>query len=366
MFSLVVAIAFAAPLRIPIQRLEKPIQELQIHNRLGATPAVDLNNFQNAQFYGAVQLGSEKQSFEVIFDTGSSNFWVPSSSCGILKCGLKPKYDHTKSTSYEADGKKFHIQYGSGSADGIFSRDDVSIGGAVAKNITFAEVSDPGMGVAFLIGRFSGILGMGWQSISVGGYPTIFDQLVAQKAVDSNEFAFYLSGASGEKGELVFGGVDKSHFTGDLTYVPLSNETYWEVSLDSMDLGGVPATAKRAIVDSGTSLLAGPSADVKAFAEKVGATSVMGKEWSISCTASLPTIKVTIGGASFELEGKDYIIQAGSQCILGMMGIDMPAGRDPLWILGDVFMRKYYVVFDGAQKRLGIAPAVQAANVMLV
>ena len=40
-----------------------------------------------------------------------------------------------------------------------------------------------------------------------------------------------------------------------------------------------------------------------------------------------------------------------------MTGIDVPAPAGPLYILGDVFMRAYYVKFDVAQSRLGIAKA---------
>merc|ERR1712161_174484 len=59
----------------------------------------------------------------------------------------------------------------------------------------------------------------------------------------------------------------------------------------------------------------------------------------------------------------DYILQAaGSQCILGFLGMDVPAPHGPLWILGDVFMRKFYVQFDWGQKRLGFATAVNKAQ----
>ena len=33
-------------------------------------------------------------------------------------------------------------------------------------------------------------------------------------------------------GELLLGGTDPTHFVGSLSYVPLSNETYWEFRMD--------------------------------------------------------------------------------------------------------------------------------------
>merc|ERR1712083_64638 len=119
--------------------------------------------------------------------------------------------------------------------------------------------------------------------------------------------------------------------------------------------------------DSGTSLLAGPKAEITVIANKLGAKSVLGKEWTVDCGASIPDLSFTLGGKTFALSKSDLTLQSsGSTCILGLMGIDVPAPNGPLWILGDVFMRKYYVEFDWGQARVGIATAAATDTTVVV
>merc|ERR1719326_431717 len=248
----------------------------------------------------------------VVFDTGSANLWVPNKKPFLSSHNL---YDHTKSSSYKANSTVFKIQYGSGPVSGVYSADDVTIGTFKLKDFTFAEVDDTsGLGLGYRIGKFDGILGLGWDKISVGGVPTVMNALAASGEMEQPVFGFFLG--NNQPGELEFGGTDPNHYTGDFTYVPLSSETYWQVALDGVKLGSDSvSTAKAAIVDSGTSLLAGPSADVKAIAAKLGAKSLMGKEWTVDCSKDLPDISFTLGGNAYTLKKEDLILQqSGSTC----------------------------------------------------
>merc|ERR1711998_729079 len=135
---------------------------------------VKISDYQNAQYYGEATVGTPPQTFNVIFDTGSANLWVPNKKVGLVGL-LKHKYDSSKSSTYVANGTEFKIQYGSGPVSGIWSEDTSAIGGISAQKQAFAEVEDAsGLGLAYAIGKFDGILGIGWDRISVDGVKTPF------------------------------------------------------------------------------------------------------------------------------------------------------------------------------------------------
>jgi saccharopepsin len=118
-----------------------------------------IKDYANAQYFGTVSIGSPPQSFQVIFDTGSSNLWVPKvgcTHCGNPFFGKKNKYDEDSSSSYKEDGSDFEIMYGSGSVKGFFSLDDVLLADDIVINEQkFAEVTDAGgLGMAYSLGKF--------------------------------------------------------------------------------------------------------------------------------------------------------------------------------------------------------------------
>lgn len=297
--------------------------------------SIIIKDYANAQYYGAISIGNPPQSFQVIFDTGSSNLWVPKvgcSHCGNPFFGKKSKYDHDASDSYVEDGGVFDIMYGSGSVSGFFSQDTVTLAEDLAvQNQRFAEVQDAGgLGMAYALGKFDGILGMGFTSISIDNTPTVFESMIQQNLVDQPMFAFYLG--DNAPGELMLGGYDPSKFTGELTTVKLLTATYWEIGLDGVTAGdysadpnedGSPITG---IVDSGTSLLVGPKKDVTKLAKAVGATANFMGQYTIDCDKldSMPDIIFSIDGKEYTIPGSKAVIQAQGTCLFAVMGADFP------------------------------------------
>lgn len=368
--------ASAAVYRVPLSR-RAPLSIEQRKARAHHVPfggasgdiphAIVINDYQDAQYFGTISVGTPPQAFNVIYDTGSSNLWVNNQKPGKWPWSSKhPAYDHTASSTYAANGTSFHIQYGSGPVSGTYSADTMHLGGFDIAKYTFAEVDNTqGLGPAWTLSKFDGICGMAWDDISVDGVVTPLRALVNSKMLNENVFAFYL-GAGGGKGELVLGGVDPAHYSGDFAYQPIIDSApgkvgYWAIAMDDVTIAGESHTSvRKAIVDSGTSLLAVPTADIAKFAAKVGAKQLapippLNREYTIDCDAPAPDIDVIIGGKIYALSKKEYVIQSEGVCLFGMTGLDIPAPAGPLYILGDVFMRAHYVKFDMDGKRLGFA-----------
>jgi len=266
--------------KIPIAKHKGLASLSKPYSKLAGAPIVPLDSKSDAQYYGPVTLGNPPQTFLVLFDTGSSNFWVPSKDCPIwqISCDIHSKYDHSQSSTYKANGTAFSIQYGSGAASGYLSGDNLNIGGVTVKSQVFAEITaEPG--ITFLAAGFDGILGLGFESISVDHVTPVWYNLLSQGLVSDPIFAFWLNrdpnATPGNGGELVLGGADPNHYNGNFTYVPVTEETYWEFSTDKIAIGStVFCTNCKTIADTGTSLLAGPTETVKKINTAIGAVGI--------------------------------------------------------------------------------------------
>ncbi|KAL3435765.1 aspartic peptidase domain-containing protein [Aspergillus tetrazonus] len=334
---------------------DEPVNAMRGHDVL-------VDNFMNAQYFSEIQLGTPPQTFKVVLDTGSSNLWVPSSECGSIACYLHQKFDSSASSTYKKNGSEFAIKYGSGSLSGFVSRDNLQIGDLKVKGQDFAEAtSEPGL--AFAFGRFDGILGLGFDTISVNRIVPPFYNMIHQGLLDEPVFAFYLGDANkdGDSSVATFGGIDKDHYEGELIKIPLRRKAYWEVDLDAIALGDEVAELENTgvILDTGTSLIALPSNLAEMINTEIGATKGFTGQYTIDCAKrdSLPDLTFTLTGHNFTIGPYDYTLEVQGSCISAFMGMDFPEPVGPLAILGDAFLRKWYSVYDLGNGAVGLAKA---------
>ena len=298
----------------------------------GDTPShqVPITNYEDAQYYGPVGIGTPAQSFTVIYDTGSSNLWVPSSSCHSLICDTKHRYKSKKSSTYHDDamsGKEFKIQYGSGAISGTFSADTVTMGGVQVENVDFGEVTK--LTLNFLAGHFDGILGMGFKTISIDQVETVFKLMTDQHSDISDSFSFFLTEEPDSTGSnIVLGGVLQEYYNqGDsFHYHPVTFEAYWTIKMDNITVGGVncySGSKLQGIVDTGTSVLVGNKVIIDNIKEQLG----IGKHARIiRCSGetydNLKDIVFVIDGIQYNLPKEQYILKVTSEgvseCMVGL------------------------------------------------
>merc|ERR1719223_859679 len=301
--------------------------------------AVDVKDYMNTQYFVDVDIGTPAQTFKVVPDTGSSNLWVYSSSCWSVPCWTHATYDSSKSSTYVKDGSDFIIEYGSGGVQGSVSQDSVYFGGATSSEMMFGEVSSVS-GATFYISQMCGIIGLAYDRISVNNLPTF----VTSSDLEDKSFSFYL-GTNPEQSYMYIPGTEdpEQEFLGVHEVV---QQAYWAINLASMQQDGkdaVDTTGYLAVIDSGTSLMVGPSAITDPLIEGITVES--------DCTGieSLPDVFLTFNDVTYTLSYEDYVLKVGSddapQCVMGIASMEFPEGFN-YFIFGDVLMRKYNTLFD--------------------
>ncbi|XP_077527631.1 cathepsin E-B-like isoform X2 [Haemaphysalis longicornis] len=239
-----------AQIRVPLRRM-RSVRET--HEALGIplTPprtsrgtqvvVQPLKDYLDVQYYGDITIGTPPQSFRVVFDTGSSDLWVPSVMCAGREsiCSLHQQYDSAKSSTHVSNGTHVNISYAGGTVYGEVATDAVTIGNCTVKNQRFLQV-DSRPGTAFATAKFDGILGLAYPSMSLLGASPVFDSMIEQGVIRSPVFSVFLrrgAGATGKPyavdgGEVYFGGIDADHYTGELFYVPVSERGYWQLTAE--------------------------------------------------------------------------------------------------------------------------------------
>uniref|UniRef100_A0AAY5KXZ1 Cathepsin D n=1 Tax=Esox lucius TaxID=8010 RepID=A0AAY5KXZ1_ESOLU len=323
---------------------------------------VILKNYDDAQFYGDIGLGSPPQILRVSFDTGSNYLWVPSKKCSIteVSCLIHRKYNETMSSTYIKNGKQFSVYYGMGNVAGYLSQDTCSIGSISIKGQVFGEAVKMN-GANFVGAKFDGVLGMSYPT-DVGMTP-VFDNIMKEKLLENNVFSFYLNHKISPNqlgGQLVLGGTDPAYYTGDFHYVNVTRKELWNIHVDrSVQDVTLCTSGCEAAVDTGTSLILGPTNEISALQRAVGAVPWSGGKYVVACekVSSLPMVSFTISGKVYPLTGEQYILRWTSKgkkiCLLGFLATSITE-----WILGDVFIAAYYTVFDRDSDRVGFAKAI--------
>ncbi|KAI7872576.1 rhizopuspepsin 6 precursor [Spinellus fusiger] len=323
----------------------------------GALPVTDYEN--DVEYYGTVQVGTPPQNLKLNFDTGSADLWFASTLC--TSCGIShTKFNPAKSSTYKSSTGTWKITYGDKSgASGVVGFDTVTLGGVKIQNqgIELAKLESS----SFVTDPVDGLVGLAFDSITTAkGVKTPVDNMISQGLISSPVFGVFLGKQSnGGGGEYFFGGINYAHIAGPLTTVPINkSQGFWQIKVAGVS-GGDPDSPSSfgptdAILDTGTTLLLLTDDMAADVANAYNAQDNGDGSFTIGCdTSDYAPLTFTIGGATFSVPPEDLIFQNdGTNCVAGF-----GYGGLPFAILGDVFLKNNYVVFNQQVPNVQIAPS---------
>jgi cathepsin D len=356
--------------------------------RASAANIAIVNQRGDSSYYGAINVGTPPQPFNVILDTGSSDLWIADTRCTSCDSST-PLYDTSKSTSIKQSAtadSTATIRYGSGAVQGSIVKDVVSMGGFTIPDQTFLAVDQTTSGL--LDGSVSGILGLAFSSIATTRAAPFWQALASGGQLSSPEMSFYLTrfrdkpDAKDEEpgGTFTLGGTNSSLFKGDIEFldIPQATQTFWLLSLQAVTVQGKSITITKgnsalAAIDTGTTLVGGPTADVNAiWAAVPGARPIpnMPGFFAFPCSTKI-AVTMSFGGKTWPINPADMSlgqIAPGSPSCLGgifdlSLGSNIVSGSgNPNWVVGDTFLKNVYSVYRSQPPSIGFAQLSDAVG----
>jgi Eukaryotic aspartyl protease len=350
--------------------------------RRDGTVTVTLDN-EETLYFADCTLGTPAQSLRLHIDTGSSDLWVNTANSTFCESARDAcsggTYDPSSSSTYKFVNSDFNISYVDGTgATGDYVSDTLTIGSISLTDFQF--------GVGFESSSEEGVLGIGYVTNEVQvnradglSYPNLPQAMAQTGLITTNAYSLWLNDLDANTGSILFGGVNKDKYTGDLATVPIIKEynAYYEfiIALTGVSINdGSSSTSfdsstslpTAALLDSGSSLVYLPNDVTEDIYNSVGATydsqsGVAYVDCSLANNAS--TLDFDFSGQIIQVPYNELVLDVGSSdggqltfqngdaaCVFGIA----PAqGSEP--VLGDTFLRSAYVVYDLDSNEISLA-----------
>jgi len=379
----------------------------------------DVVHYKSA-YYGTIMMGSPPRPFTVVFDTGSGHLILPSSYCHTETCKVHSRYFRSKSATakdIDTHGKEVRpgqardqisISFGTGEVTGVFVEDTMCFGQKGVGDGSFdVPVSGDGnencVPMRFIAATdmsedpfkdfvFDGVLGLGLNSLSqtdAFNFLEVASGLMQERgSAFSKTFGIFLADHSEETSQITMGGWADEHIEEEVHWSPVlePEHGHWLLEIKSLRVDGevLPFcnSGCKAVVDSGTSLLAVPTAVFAELYEQLRAPASLEGD----CASQSPQLELELEGYTVVLDGEDFSrldqkapghspawgessspaknkTRSDMTCKPMLMVLDLPEPIGPkLFILGEPVLKKYYTVYDAASQRIGFSRSRHASQ----
>ncbi|GJJ72119.1 hypothetical protein EMPS_04476 [Entomortierella parvispora] len=359
---------------VPIKTLRNPkhlnansLTRRYFQKRDGVSSSSPLTNIENDVIYTVpLQLGTPPQSFNVAIDTGSPITWISSSNCTGSGCDNSTRFDcSASSTCKPISNGGFNASYVSGQGViGNYASETFTLGSlkftGVAGLVTENDAQFPA--------DVDGLMGL-WYYAAEGDVP-ILNVLQSSAALVNNMIGIWLETSTATTntapgGEITFGGVDTSRYSGNITYVDCVSDRPWTIPVSGLTVGNtsISVTGVTAAIDTGTTALLVPETVANAIHAVIPGAVNTDQGWFIPCsgntntTFQFGTFKGVIPYSMLAIQSTAQNTDQGNFCLSAAM---YPTGETETieqWLVGDAFLKNVYSVFDfsSSTTRIGFA-----------
>lgn len=311
----------------------------------GQTVSVPLVNHKNLTYTAVLKIGTPPQEFKVMLDPAGTT-WVPAYYCTEGEpCFGHKMYDWSESTTQTSDWEDGGTDFGKGNVTGYTFRDKHELGGVVVGNLYFVN----GIGFhnvpSFVNEPFDGVFGL-----RLGPNSTL-KEMATSGAISKPCVGLYFSAGENVPGEALFGGANKLHYQGTLTYVEALGSAF-QFHLDGYEVAGqrhlLPQTESWARPAPTEPFIGGPTSEINRINTLLAARKVDNGRYELRCNVRPSDVTFVIGDRKLVLQPEDYIIKeettSGTRCYSSFVEADRVA--DASWNLGLVFLRRVYTVLE--------------------
>ncbi|KAA8619810.1 Asp domain containing protein [Pyrenophora tritici-repentis] len=361
-------------LTLPIRRV--PTRRQNVYNIVNSRDPTQSNSVaidqdgKDISYMVAVSFGDSKEEYHMLLDSAASNTWVMSQDCSTDACKTHTLFGKEDSTSLKTTTESFSITYGTGSSSGTLATDTLHLG-PLSPTLTFGLATN--VSSEFRSYPMDGILGLGRgtsspSTSSSAETPQIMDILTTTSLITSKIYALHLPRASALDGELNLGSINTARFSGSINYIPCipSSTGFWEIPLSAASVEGADvalAGPRTAIIDTGTSFILLPPADALAIHQKIKGYSQNGETFFVPCDTSA-VIQFSFNKQNYNISTADWVGEKvdaeGKVCRSNVVG--RQTFGEAQWLVGDVFLKNVYTVFDFEKSRVGFGVKVEGVD----
>ncbi|ORX34433.1 aspartic protease [Kockovaella imperatae] len=309
-------------------------------------------------YYGTLQIGTPSQDITFDFDTGSSDLWVPTQNSNGYNDGTH--FNTAASSTFQSTGQSFADQYGSGTCSGTLATDTVSFGSLTANPQYFGAVTQ--VSSSFDNNPATGLCGLAYQSIASSGQAPLPLNLYNSGQISSPEFGFRITADTSNGAELTMGGIASDYAGASFQSTPVTTQTYYEVNTNGITVNeNIVSGSFPAAIDTGTTLIYVPTSAASAFYNAIpGSSSAGNGAYNYPCDFS-GTVGFNfpnIGNLDFNVNDLNAGNNGDGTCVGAVQGQDIQdTNGNDFAIIGDVFIKSYYTVFNFGSNYVAFSPA---------